>query len=59
MNGTVLHRPVTVDSGVPSSCQISSLLNLLENHIDLEMNLLLTPTWIPFTLFLQPVLWFI
>lgn len=47
MNGTVVHRPVTVDSGVPSSCQISSLLNLLENHIDLEMNFLLTPTWIP------------
>ena len=59
MNGTVVHRPVTVDSGVPSSCQISSLLSVLENHIDLEMNLLLTATWIPFTLFLKPVLRFI
>lgn len=47
VKGTIVHRSVTVDNCVPSSCQISSLLNLLENHIDLERNLLLTPTWIP------------
>lgn len=47
MKGTIVRRSVTVDNCVPSSCQISSLLNLLENHIDLERNLLLTPTWIP------------
>lgn len=44
---TTVHGSVTVDNCVPSSCQISSLLSLLENHIDLERNLLLTPTWIP------------
>lgn len=31
MNGTIVHRPVTVDNGVPS-CQISSLLNLGKSY---------------------------